>query len=83
MQNQNIGDNSLKNLYSIAFSKINSAIISHYKKMYGGSIGLIIKHKIVIILKNGKYFESVRMDKIDSIFNSIDVKTLRKNLKEL
>lgn len=82
-QDHHISNQSLQNLYSLAFSKINTAIMNHYKQKYGGNIGLIIKHKIFIILRNGVYFESVRMDKIDYIFNSIDVKTLRKNLKEM
>lgn len=83
MNQSEIGNNSLKNLHSLAFSKITGAIINDYRKRFGGNIHILIKHKTFVILKNGKYFESVRMDKIDSLFESIDVSTLRKNLKEM
>ena len=79
----NISDKSLTELYSLAFSKITGALINDYRKRFGGTIHLVIKHKIFIILRNGKYFETVRMDRIDSLFQTIDVSTLRKNLKEM
>lgn len=81
--NQGIGDKTLIDTYSLAFSKITGAILKDYRKRFGGAIGIIIKHRIIIIMRNGKHFETISTDNIDGIFNKIGIQQLRKNLKKL
>lgn len=76
-----IGSNSLRQTYSLSFTKVITAITDDYHRRFGGIIGIIIKPRVFIIMRNGRYFETFRFDKIDYLFNSMDVVELRKRLK--
>lgn len=78
-----IGDNTLKDTYSLAFSKINNAIINHYKRITGGDVALIIKYNKIAVLSDGKVFETLTLSAIDKLFNQVDIQELRKNLKKM
>lgn len=80
---QNIGDKTLKDTYSLAFTKINNAIINHYKLVRGGDIALIIKIGKIAVLRDGKVIETLTMGSIDNLFNQVDIQELRKNLKKM
>lgn len=80
---QNIGDKTLKDTYSLAFSKINNAIVSHYRRITGGDVALIIKYNKVAVLSDGKVFETLTLSALDNLFNQVDIQELRKNLKRM
>lgn len=73
----------LTELYTLSFTKVITCITNDYQRRFGGRIGIIIKPRIFIIIRNGRYFETFRFDKIDYLFNSMDTEELRKGLKEL
>lgn len=81
--NQGISSDTLKDTYSLAFSKVTDAIIQHYRAKVSGYIGLIVRANTIVIMRDGKPFETIRLNQIDELFKSIDIQELRKNLKKM
>lgn len=77
-----ISDKGLREVHTIAFSKITDALMKYYGSRQS-NVAIIIKHNRFIIMKDGKAFETFKMDALDAIFEKIDIQKLRKNLKKL
>lgn len=79
----NIGDKTLKDTYSLAFSCITKAILDHYSRVIGGEIAIIVKSDKIAVISNGKLVEVLKLNALDSMFNSVDIQELRRNLKKM
>lgn len=82
-KHHNISDKTLKDTYSLAFNKVHEAIISHYGRITGGEIAIIIKSKKIAVLSDGKVIEILKLTALDKLFNSVDIQELRRNLKKM
>lgn len=83
MNKKNIGDKSLRELYSLSFSRVVSHLIRYYRDRVGGRIEILVLYNRFKVIRNGIPYETFRMDAIDAIFDKIDANKLRKDLKKM